>query len=319
MAPDEMNPPGAGPPAEGERPFVLGIVGDSGSGKSTLSKGVRQLVGAERVAELKLDDYHRYTREERRAKGLTALNPLVHNLSLLEEHLKLVRRGRPIRNRAYEHRDGTFGPIRTIEPRDIVLARGLLGFPGEALRAQYDLAVFLMPEPDLLFRWKLRRDTRTRGYSEAEVLMNIAQHLLDAKMYVTPQAERADVLVRHRVQDAEDPDSEVHTSLVARGAAASAVERLLAGEAAPAVAAERVDEELVVQLPHTLDAAAVGRWREAVFPGADAESLGECQAEDGGTASFAAVAFLQVLVAALCETLRVRHGADTESRAAAGA
>jgi uridine kinase len=313
MASDQVDAAGGTQPAEGGRPFVLGIVGDSGSGKSTLSRGVRHLVGADRVAELRLDDYHRYTREERRARGLTALNPLVHNLSLLEEHLKLVRRGRPIRNRSYEHRDGSFGSMRTTEPRDFVLARGLLVFPAEPLRAHYDLAVFLMPEPDLLFRWKLRRDMFSRGYTEAEVLMNIAQHLIDSKMYVVPQAGLADVVVRHRVEDWEDPDSEVRTSVVARGAAADAAERLLAGAGLAEVATERVGAELVVQLLPSLHTATIDRWRAVHFPAVDAAPLGECQAEDGGTVSYATVGFLQVLVAALAETMRQHVAVDAQA------
>src|SRR5690606_34716362 len=145
------------------------------------------LLGPERVTELRLDDYHRYTREERAGRGLTALNPAVHNLALMDEHLRLLRQGRPIRNRSYNHSDGSFGPIRTIEPREIVVVRGLLGMPTDELQSLYHLSVFLEPEPDLLFRWKLRRDVQSRGYTEAEVLKNIVQHLLDSKEFVLPQ------------------------------------------------------------------------------------------------------------------------------------
>src|SRR5690606_2724029 len=165
--------------AQAGRPvFVLGIVGDSGSGKTTVADAVARLLGSDRVTDVRLDDYHRFTREERTTRGLTALNPVVHNLALMQEHLRLLRQGRPIRNRSYEHKDGTFGPIRTITPNEIVLVRGLLGFPTRELQSLYDLAVFLQPEPELLFRWKLRRDVRSRGYAEADVLKYIAAHLL---------------------------------------------------------------------------------------------------------------------------------------------
>ena len=166
--------------SEAGGPCLVAIVGDSGSGKSTVADAVTALLGRDRVTDLRLDDYHRFTREERAHRGMTALNPAVHNLPLMDEHLRLLRQGKQIRNRSYNHADGSFGAIRAIEPREIVLVRGLLGFPTDELQALYHLSVFLQPEPELLFRWKLRRDVQSRGYTEAEVLKNIVQHLLDS-------------------------------------------------------------------------------------------------------------------------------------------
>src|SRR5699024_7832207 len=137
----------------------------------------------------------------------------------------LLRDGRPIRNRSYDHADGTFGPIRIIEPREIILVRGLLGYPDDELRALYHLAVFLHPDPDLLFRWKLRRVVLSRGYTAAEVLKRIASHLLDSKEYVLPQADRANLVVRHEISDYDEPDSAIRTSLVLRGEVAELARR----------------------------------------------------------------------------------------------
>src|ERR1041384_3296749 len=185
----------------GHLPFLLGIVGDSGSGKSTVAAGGASLIRPEEVSTLELDDYHRHTRAERTELGVTALNPSVHNFPLMQEHLKLLARGRPARSRAYDHSNGAFGAMRIVEPNEVVLVRGLLGFPNDDLRGAYDLAVFLQPEPELLFRWKLRRDVKARGYTEAQVLKYIAQHLLDSKQYVLPQADCADLVVRYEVPE----------------------------------------------------------------------------------------------------------------------
>ena len=290
-------------------PFVLGIVGDSGSGKSTVADGVRTLIGAERVATLELDDYHRYTRAERLELGLTALNPAVHDLSLMQEHLQLFRRGRPVRNRRYDHSDGTFGPIRSLEPSEVVIVRGLLGFPTDELAAAYDLAVFLQPEPELLFRWKLRRDVKTRGYTEAGVLKHIAAHLLDAKEYVLPQAERADLVVRYEIPEWDAPDAEVRATLVLRRGAAEAVRGngICERFGGQVCSDEGEGGELVVRVPPELPLEAVDAWAAERFPDTfDPAAVGRHMDEDGSQVRLVPLAFTEVLIADLTQKLRRR-------------
>jgi uridine kinase len=306
---DAADAPQEGTDATRDLPFVLGIVGDSGSGKRTVADGVRHLLGADHVSDLLLDDYHRLTRAERMERELTALNPSVHNLTLMQEHLQLLRGGRQIRNRSYDHADGTFGPIRTIEPREVVIARGLLGFPNEALRAAYDLAVFLHPDPELLIRWKLRRDVHSRGYTEAEVLKYIAQHLLDAKQFVLPQAERADMVVRYEIPHYDAPDSEVRTSLVLRRAAAA----LMRGNPVlerfgPELQIEDDGEDLVLRLAPDLKAEEVNGWGEHRFPETyDPAVLGNDSGAASGPVHRSHLCFVQILIARLTYRLRRRE------------
>jgi uridine kinase len=266
-------------------PFVLGIVGDSGSGKNTIADAVAALLGSARVTDLRLDDYHRFTREERMGRGLTALNPMVHNVPLMQEHLQLLRRGRPIRNRSYNHADGSFGPIRMIEPRAVVLVRGLMGYPTEELRTLYDLAVFLSPEPELLFRWKLRRDVLSRGYTEAEVLKHIAQHLLDSKEFVLPQAERADLVIRSELTDWDAPDSEIRTSvLLRRRVARLARERALVDELDPIRQESAGAEELRLSLAEGAELQEVRDWVRRIFPETFDDARLGIYLDDGGEA-----------------------------------
>lgn len=295
---------GALPMGQAGKPaFVLGIVGDSGSGKTTVADSVAALLGNDRVTDVRLDDYHRFTREERAGKGLTALNPVVHNLALMQEHLRLLRQGRPIRNRSYVHADGTFGPIRLIEANDIVLVRGLLGFPTRELQKLYDLAVFLQPEPELLFRWKLRRDVLFRGYEEAEVLKSIAAHLLDAKEYVLPQAERAHVLVNYELPDWEAPDAQVLTMIrLRREAAEFGREEALFGGLP--VDRQEEGEEVVIRIPAVIDEAEVDAWgRDRLPDHYVAGTTGQYSDETGESQRRATLAVVEVLIADLASRM----------------
>jgi uridine kinase len=307
-------------PQQTHLPFVLGIVGDSGSGKSTVADGVTALIGPDHVCTLELDDYHRYTRAERQEMGVTALHPTVHDFPLMQEHLRLLGRGRPVRNRRYDHSDGTFGAIRTIDPRDVVLVRGLMGFPNEELRSAYDLAVFLAPEPELLFRWKLRRDVKTRGYTEAEVLKRIARHLLDSKQYVLPQADRADLVVRYEIPEWDAPDSEVRATLTLRRNAAEAVRcnGITHRFGGHVEFEEGDDDEFVVRLGPGLPCEMVDAWAADRFGDTfQPEALGRFMDEDGNDSRLVPLAFAQVLIADLTQKLRRTAGAGRETLVAA--
>lgn len=299
------------PGADVEPALVLGIVGDSGSGKNTVADAVATLLGGDRITDVRLDDYHRFTREERAERGLTALNPAVHNLALMQEHLRLLRRRRPIRNRSYSHADGTFGPIRLIPANEIVLVRGLLGFPTRELQSLYDLAVFLQPEPELLFRWKLRRDVRFRGYREAEVLKYIAGHLLDAKEFVLPQAERAHLLVRYEIPDWEAPDTEVRTTLRFRREAAELVRNGGVLEDA-ALRWEEDGEEIVAHVPAETGRETVEAWGRSRFPDTfDPAVIGRFPDEEGEMRVQPVLGVVEVAIAWLAsERARRRANGD---------
>ena len=310
VAPRGEGQAGAAPESETGGPCLIAIVGDSGSGKSTVADAVTALLGPERVTELRLDDYHRYTRDERTLRGMTALNPAVHDLSLMHEHLRLLRQGRPIRNRTYNHADGSFGPIRSIEPRDIVVVRGLLGFPTDELQGLYHLSVFLQPEPELLFRWKLRRDVQSRGYTEAEVLKNIVQHLLDSKEFVLPQAGRADVVVRYELPSTDAPDDQIRTSLLLRRRAAEVARQtdLLAGLGS--AGRQREDGgDVCIELSNELTAEDADRWASSCFPQTYTPTgIGSYTDDTGAPHVRPPLAGVEVLIALLASMLRCPGG-----------
>jgi uridine kinase len=297
-------------------PFVLGIIGDSGSGKSVVSDAVRSLIGADRVTDVKLDDYMRYTRAERKAKSLTALSPAVHDFEMMHSHLQLLRAGRSVRIRSYEHADGSFGAMRTIEPSDVVLVRGLLGFPTEEFREAYDLGVFLAPEPELLFRWKLRRDVRSRGYRETEVLNYIARHLLDSKEFVLPQAERADLVVRYEIPEWDAPDDQLRTTLVLRRTAAEALSNALASldRFGSATTIEHDGDSVLLRLGPDLPRSEVDAWAHERFPETyDPDRIGQIETDDGELTSHAQLAFVELLIARLTQKLRRVVPAESEA------
>jgi phosphoribulokinase len=178
-----------------DRPILLGIVGDSAAGKTTLTSGIAAILGAERVACICSDDYHRYDRTERALRGITPLHPGCNHLDILEQHLRLLRQNQPILKPVYDHRDGTLAAPERVAPKPYVIVEGLLGYHSQALRACYDVKVYLEPLEELRIRWKIGRDTTKRGYSQEQVLRQIREREPDARAFVRPQRAFADIVV----------------------------------------------------------------------------------------------------------------------------
>ena len=179
-----------------DHPIILGIVGDSASGKSTLSVGVAQILGEAHCTVICTDDYHRYSRAQRAAAGLSALDPRANHVDILEQHLRLLRTGEPILKPVYDHQHGTLSPPEYVRPKEFVIAEGLLGYTTRAMRDCYDVKIYLDPEEELRVKWKMHRDTTIRGYTREEVLAQLGRREGHAANFIHPQRTFADIVIR---------------------------------------------------------------------------------------------------------------------------
>jgi phosphoribulokinase len=178
------------------RPIILGVVGDSATGKTTLTRGLVRVLGADQVAHVCLDDYHRYDRTQRAQLGITPLHPDCNHMDIMAQHLALLRRGQPVLKPTYRHADGTLGPPVYLRPARFLIVEGLLGFHTQQLRDTFDIRVFLDPPESLRRRWKVLRDCSRRGYTTSEVLEELDRRGADSAGYIQPQRHHADVVVR---------------------------------------------------------------------------------------------------------------------------
>jgi phosphoribulokinase len=191
------------------RPIVLGIVGDSAAGKTTLTRGLVNVLGADRVTHVCTDDYHKYDRKERAQLGITALHPDCNYIDVMELHLERLHYGQAILKPVYDHSTGSLVRPQYVIPSEFVIVEGLLGFSTAAARQFYDVKVFLDPPEELRRQWKIKRDTTKRGYTEAQVLAELKKRESDSAAFIRPQREHADIVVRfHQGSNAAPADAQ---------------------------------------------------------------------------------------------------------------
>lgn len=183
-------------PRRVDRPIILGIVGDSATGKTTLTAGVAKILGEERCTVICTDDYHRFDRKDRREMGLSAVDPRASYMDILEQHLTLLSKGKPVLKPRCDHSDGTFRPVEYIQPKNFIIAEGLLGYTTRAMRDCYDVKIFLEPEDPLRIKWKLHRDTTKRGYTREEMLESLERRQGDSPVYIQSQRTFSGIVIR---------------------------------------------------------------------------------------------------------------------------
>ena len=200
------------------RPVILGIVGDSAAGKTTLTRGIAQILGEDTVTVICTDDYHRYDRKQRAELGISALHPDCNYLDIIQQHLGLLRTGQPILKPIYNHNTGEFDPPEYIKPNKFVIVEGLLGYSTRGMRDSYDVKVYLAPPEDLRANWKIKRDTRKRGYNEEQVLDQLRKREPDSEAHIRPQRQWADAVVTFypSVGGSEQDDLLLNVRLVLR-------------------------------------------------------------------------------------------------------
>jgi phosphoribulokinase len=181
---------------DARRPVMLAIAGDSAAGKTTLTRGIADALGAERCTSICVDDYHRYDRVERKALPFSPLHPDCNYVALMEQHLQLLALGQPILKPVYNHATGTLDRPVLVEPREFVIAEGLLPLYSKLARACFDVAVFLDPPEPIRRAWKIARDTRDRGYERCQVLEELTRREAESEQFIRPQRRNADVVVR---------------------------------------------------------------------------------------------------------------------------
>ncbi len=177
------------------RPIILGIVGDSAAGKTTLTRGIAKVLGEDEVTVICTDDYHRYDRKQRAEMGISALHPDCNYLDIIEQHLALLRAGKSILKPIYNHHSGDFDAPEYIQPKKFVIVEGLLGYSTRTARDCYDVKIYLAPPEDLRASWKIKRDTRKRGYTEEQVMEQMRKREYDSEHFIRPQRQWSDIIV----------------------------------------------------------------------------------------------------------------------------
>lgn len=179
------------------RPFIIGIAGDSGSGKSKLLEMLDELLSENRILNIEGDGDHKWERGNENWKDITHLNPRANYLYRQAEDLRILRDGNAVKRVEYDHNTGIFTNRKRVAPKPYIVLCGLHSLYLPQMRQVLDLKIFLDTDESIRCYWKLKRDESGRGHEKSEIMKQIEERREDAKRYIYPQKQYADLIIRY--------------------------------------------------------------------------------------------------------------------------
>lgn len=180
-------------------PLTIGIAGGSGSGKTTVAQAILERVGADRIAFLQHDSYYRDLSglpPTQRAE-LNFDHPNSLETDLLIEHILALQQGKPVQVPIYNFATHsrtvqTF----TVAPRRVILVEGILIFVEAALRALFNIKIFVDTDADIRFIRRLQRDIAERERTTESVIRQYQATVRPMHLeFVEPSKRYADVII----------------------------------------------------------------------------------------------------------------------------
>jgi len=185
--------------------LVVGIAGGSGSGKTTLAAALFKALGEEQCAYIMHDSYYKdvthLSSQER--DGLNFDHPDQLDTTLLVEHIRELRNGRPVSVPTYDFATHSRTKVVTrVSPRPVVIVEGILIFTDTSLCSLLDLRVFVDTDCDVRLIRRIERDTTERGRTLASV---VTQYMTTVRpmyhRFVKVSKDNADMIIPHGLNE----------------------------------------------------------------------------------------------------------------------
>lgn len=179
--------------------LIIGIAGGTGCGKTTVVNQIINELPHGEVGVISQDSYYNdlshLTLEERRKTNFD--HPKSIDFELLEEHLGLLREGKPIEQPVYSFLEcnRTEKTILT-HPSKVMIVEGILILTNARIREMMDIKIYVHADSDERLIRRLKRDVNERGWNLDETLEKYQNNIKPMhEQFIEPTKEYADIII----------------------------------------------------------------------------------------------------------------------------
>ena len=179
--------------------LLLGIAGGTGSGKTTVASNIVKRLALDSITVIMMDSYYRDLADlpPARRDETNFDHPDSIEYELFVEHLRALKAGRVVEQPVYDFtRHVRTGTTVRIEPREVVIAEGILLFHVPEIRETLDIRIFVDTPADVRLLRRITRDIRDRGRTLESVTEQYVRTVRPMhEEFVEPSKRFADVII----------------------------------------------------------------------------------------------------------------------------
>ena len=157
--------------AQYKSPIIIAVGGPGGTGKSTFSKRLAAVLPNSGI--IRLDDY-KISRKERAEKKVFGPHPAANKMSLIREHLLLIRDGESFEKPVYNSEVGAADSTESYTPAHFNILDGEVATYRQ-FRDLIDFSVFIDADWKTQLGTRISRDIEQRGYSREKAIATFLQ------------------------------------------------------------------------------------------------------------------------------------------------
>ena len=179
--------------------LIIGIAGGTGSGKTTVVRKIVDTLPPDTVAVIPQDSY--YNDQSHLPLAVRKLTNFDHpdafEWPLLAHQIDELRHGRAIEQPTYSYLTCTrLAETIHVEPREVIIAEGIMILYDKQLRDLMDLKIFVDAEPDERLLRVIERDIAERGHP-LEMLIGKYRNVLKPMHdeFIEPTKQYADIII----------------------------------------------------------------------------------------------------------------------------
>jgi uridine kinase len=179
--------------------LLLGIAGGTGSGKTTVANNIVKRLALDSITIVTMDSYYRDLADLPSARREEANfdHPDSIEQDLFVEHLRALKSGQVIQQPVYDFtRHVRTHVTNRIEPREVIIAEGILLFHVPEIREVLDIRIFVDTPADIRLLRRITRDIRDRGRTLESVTEQYVRTVRPMhEEFVEPSKRYADVII----------------------------------------------------------------------------------------------------------------------------